>query len=173
MGLKRKQKKKYIELEKRLEVKFKNVRENELVLTKDDFKDGKLLAGSFERIKNECYYIPYEDEVEIKMPQKFLGGFCGSFELMSHRELSKLWALRREAWITALILILAGIGLLIPMYFLYEVRGAFIIPELLLIASWVFVWAAVQKVFFDRWRLREQRFTLLQLLDAKVVGVDE
>jgi len=173
MGLKREQKKKYINLERRLDVKFKNIRENELVLTKDDFKDGKLLANSFERIKNECYYISYEDEVEIKMPQKFLGSFCDSFELMSHRELSKLYALRREAWLSALILILAGIALLIPMYFLIDVRAAFILPEILLIASWVFVWAAVQKVFFDRWRLREQRFTLLQLLDAKVIGVNE
>jgi len=131
------------------------------------------LAGSFERIKNECYYIPYEDEVEIKMPQRFLGGFCESFELMSHRELSKLYSLRREAWLAAFAMILAGIALLIPMFFLIEVRAAFIIPDLLMIASWVFVWAAVQKVFFDRWRLREQRFTLLQLLDAKIVGVDE
>jgi hypothetical protein len=42
--------------------------------------------------------------------------------------------------------------------------------NIVVIVSWVFVWAAVEKWFFDRGNLKEKRMSLLQILSAKITS---
>jgi len=169
----RRQKKQYLELEERLEKKFKNVRENELILTKDDFKDGKLRSSSFTKLKDECWYIPYEDDVEIKLPKRFEAGFRDSLEFFSTREISKVKKDRNEDRVQAVILFLTGIAILAVAFVAYLAWDVMIVTELFTIISWVFIWAAVTKWFIDRRELRDQRFTLLQMLSARIISVED
>jgi hypothetical protein len=164
--------KRYVDLEKKLERKFKNVRENELSLTKEDFKDGTLKASAFVRLKDECWYIPYEDEVLIKLPEENADRFKNSLEFFASRELSKIKKDRREAQIHAAVFFLTGVlilGILTLLIFLWgALDDVMFVTELITIISWVFVWAAVTKFFIDRKEMRDQRYTLLQLLSAKI-----
>ena len=176
----RKQKKDYIALEKNLEHKFRSVRENELTLTKEDFKDGRLKSSSFNRLKDECWYIGYEDEVEIRVPEEYADGFKDGLEFLAARKLSKIKKDRREDIMHAIILLFTGLAVLGALALLFAfweametARETFFVGELLTIASWVFVWAAVTKFFIDRRDLRDQRFTLLQLLSARIILTEE
>jgi len=159
--------KQYAELEKTLEQKYKANRENEAVLSKEDFKDGKLTVFGYDRLKQQCDYIPYSEDIEIKIPKEYETGFKATLESMGANELSRIKKDRRETKITALALLFAGILFVVLGDILEFFRsGAF--QNIIVIASWVFVWAAVEKLFFDRRVLKEKRQSLLQILSAKI-----
>jgi len=172
----RKQKKQYIALENSLAQKFDSTGENELVLSHEDFKDGKLKSSAFSRLKNECWYIPYEEEPVIKLPKEYEGEFKNSLEFMASRELSKVKKDRREARIQAIILFAIGIVILgalaLCLRLIDSLSDIMFVTELATIVSWVFVWAAVTKFFIDRKEAMDLRFTLLQLLSAKIILIE-
>ena len=168
-------KKQYVQIENSLEQKFSGVRENELELGVADFKDGKLRQSSFMRLKEECWYIPYGEEVIIKLGEECeccKHGLTSSMEFFASRELSKIKKDRREARFYALAFFLVGVALLgalsLALFFSEAFRETHFVPELTTIISWTFVWAAVTIFFIDFKKSRDQRFTLLQLLSARV-----
>jgi len=168
------QKKQYLELEQSLTAKCcTKIRHNELVLTKDDFEDGKLSSVSFARLKDECWYIPYADEAVVKVPMDNQKDFMESMELYSYRELNKIRTERNENRVHSLIIFLIGLVILVTAFCIDYWLDIPILMEFLIIISWVFIWATVHKLFFDNKSLKEKRFTLLQLLSAKVVVVDK
>ena len=171
----REQKKRYIELEKSLDVKFINVRENELTLAKEDFKDGNLKSSAFSRLKDECWYISYEEEVVIKLPQENEDRFKNDLEFLATRELHKIAKDRKEACVHAIVLFLVGVAILgalaLTIFLVEALSHVLFFTELFTIISWVFVWAGVTKFFIDRKEMAEKRFTLLQLLSAKIVSI--
>ena len=163
--------KEYKELEKRLAHKYKNVRENEAVLGAEHFKNGKLTAAGYEDLKLQCEYIPYREKIEIAVPKTCADGFKTTLEAFGARELSRIQKDRREAMIVSLFLLAGGILWLVLGYF-FDASSKFgIVRELVIIVSWVFVWAAVEKFFFDRRRLTDRRFSLLQILSAEIICV--
>jgi len=169
------QKKQYLELERSLSNKCgKMIRHNELVLTSNDFEEGKLSSTSFVKLKDECWYIPYADEVVIKAPKGYGQGLMDSLEQYGYRELNKIKTERNENRIHALVIFLVGLavlGIAFGIEYLYNIP---ILMEFFIIISWIFIWAAVHKLFFDNRSLKDMRFTILQLLSAKieVVGSD-
>jgi len=169
------QKKQYLKLENELKHEFRNVHENELVLLKEDFKDGKLKSSAFARLKDECWYIPYEDEVVIKLPVEYAEKFNKTMRFLASRELSKIKKDRLEACFQGTILFTIGILVLgtlaMTIFFWDRLYEIMFVTELFTIISWVFVWAAVSKFFIDRRENKDQRFTLLQMLSAKIVLV--
>ncbi|MCL2212626.1 MAG: hypothetical protein FWB93_02180 [Oscillospiraceae bacterium] len=162
-----KKSKQYRKLEKELSQKYKNVKENEVTLEKDDFKDGKLTVFGYDRLKNQCDYIPYSETIELAVPQAFEANFRASLEFMIANELSRIRKDRREARRTSLILLLGGIFCFV-LAIAFEFRDILLAENLVVIASWVFVWASVEKWFFDRKELQEKRKSLLQILSARI-----
>jgi len=161
--------KQYNELEKVLEQKYKTCRENEAVLSKDDFKDGKLTVFGYYHLKQQCDYISYREDIEIKIPKEFEAGFKDTLQSMGATELSRIRKDRRDTKITALMLLFTGILFVILGNVLEFFQGnAF--QNVVVIISWVFVWAAVEKWFFDRRALKEKRQSLLQILSAKITS---
>jgi len=159
--------KQYDKLEKALEQKYKINRENEAVLSKEDFKDGKLSVFGYNHLKQQCDYIPYSADIEIKIPKECEAGFKYTLESMGANELSRIKKDRRDTQITSLSLLFTGI-LFVALGNILEVfRGNFF-QNIIVIISWVFVWAAVEKWFFDRRDLKEKRKSLLQILSAKI-----
>ena len=159
--------KQYDDLEKALEQKYKTNRENEVVLSKEDFKDGKLTVFGYNHLKQQCDYIPYSEDIEIKIPREYGAGFKYVLEYMGANELSRIKKDRRETKLTALGLLFTGILLVMLGNILEVFRGNFF-QSIIVIVSWVFVWAAVEKWFFDRKDLKEKRKSLLQILSAKI-----
>jgi hypothetical protein len=63
------------EIEKSLEQRIKNRQEKTVCLQGDDFKDGKLSLPGYNRIKQECEYISYKEEIEIEVSEEFEKNF--------------------------------------------------------------------------------------------------
>jgi hypothetical protein len=159
--------KQYDELEKALEQKYKTNRENEAVLSKADFKDGKLTVFGYNHLRQQCGYIPFSEDIEIKIPKDCEADFKCTLESMGANELSRIKKDLRETKITALMLLFAGILFVILGNILELFRGNSF-QSIIVIASWVFVWASVEKWFFDRKDLKEKKMSLLQILLAKI-----
>ncbi|MCL2477520.1 hypothetical protein [Candidatus Bathycorpusculum sp.] len=159
--------KQYDKLEKTLEQKYKSHRENEVVLSNEDFKNGKLTVFGYNHLKQQCDYIPYSEDIEIKIPKECESGFKDTLESMGANELSRIKKDRRDTKIAALVLLFTGILFVVLGNILEFFRGNFF-QNIVVIVSWVFVWAAVEKWFFDRRALKEKRKSLLQILSAKI-----
>lgn len=160
----------YRELERSLEQRFRKEKENEVSLDREDFKDGKLTYFGFSRLKQQCEHISIREEIEITAPEEYADGLRDTLERMGAAELSLLKKERSATAAKSLALFLGGV-FFIMMGFLFEtwdVPGIF--RQIIAIASWVFVWAAVEKFFFDRTRLQAGRLRLLQILSARITA---
>jgi len=157
--------KEYREIEKSLQQRFKVKRENEVELLKEDFKYGKLTASGYNRLKDECEYIKLRDEINIVVPEQFIDGVKAPLEQMAAVELSKIRKDRTLGRIIALICLLIGAVL----FGLGQVFShAYLVSEITLVAAWVFVWAAVDRYFFEGSKLRVRRLSLIQIVAAKL-----
>ena len=157
--------KNFIELEKTLELKYSGVKENEVHLGGEDFKDGKLSSSGYLRLKQQCEYIPYSDQIEIIIPRETAIGFRANLEQMAAAEISKIKKDRKRASYSSLFMLSLGILWYMVSYFFIPSK---IVKDITIIVTWVFVWAAVEKWFFERGKLQDRRFSLLQILAARV-----
>lgn len=163
----------YNELEKNLIQKLNsNQKNNEAVLRSDDFNDGQLSVSGYDHLKQLCDYIPYSEKIEIKIPKEYEAGFKDTLDYMGAIELSNIKKDRRATRLTALLLLLGGIWCFIIGSILEhrELLMGIIFGNITIIISWVFVWAAVEKWFFDTKELRQKRKSLLQILSAKITA---
>ena len=157
--------KQFIEIEKKLELKYSGVKENEVQLRAEDFNDGKLSSAGYLHLKQQCEYIPYSDQIEIIIPRDAAIGFRANLEQMAAAELVKIKKDKKHTSLMALFLLALGIAWYVVGYVLVP---SAIVREVTIIATWVFVWSAVEKWFFERNKLQDRRFSLLQILAARV-----
>ena len=170
MPLKRIQKKQYIQLESQLHTKYRNLRENELILTESDFIGGHLTNEAFIDLTGECWYIPYEDTVTIKVPAHLLGNLRDDLGFYSSRALHKIKKDRADIIKLSALLVFSGICILTFLTLIYNIAhdNIFVI-EFVSILSWVFVWSGTQAYFIEQRPILDKRFTILQLLSADIV----
>ena len=169
--MKRSQKRAYLKLEKRLKDRYKNIRENELVLAPDDFKKGHLRNSGFVKLKEECWYIPYGERVIVNVPEDIAIDLKADFGFFAVRALSKIKNDRKSALFQSIMLFLVGIIILAFLTLLWDaVYEIIFLLELITILSWVFVWSGVGKWFIDQRDMQDKRFTILQLLSADIVS---
>lgn len=157
--------KELLAVEKILEQKFKNQRENEVVLGKEDFRDGKLSSGGYYRLKQQCEYTNFHESLEIIVPKEYSQDFKDTLERMAASELLRIKKDKGKLQITALVCLLIG-----ALWF--ALGNAFsstnMVKEVTIVATWVFVWTAVEKLFFDQGSLGSKKLRLLQILTAKI-----
>jgi hypothetical protein len=140
-----------------------------VLLENDDFRDGKLTAYGYERLKRECLYIGYGTDIEIVVPRENEACFRGSLENMAAVELSRIKKDRYGNMIKALLFLIIGAALfLLGAAF----RETTMFREITIVATWVFLWTAFEKLFFDRDDLRDRRLSLLHILSAGTVVRD-
>jgi len=162
--------KQYRTLEKSLERKYKSRRENEIALTAEDFQDGKLTAMGYLRLKQQCDYIDESFDVEIKLPcdcKEYAENLKETLGFLGMRELAQVKRERRKNSMAALILLFGGI-LCFGLSYGVSLLDIIIVKDIIIIASWVFVWGAVEKQFFGSKDLRDKRLKILQTLSAKI-----
>ena len=173
MGLNRKLKKKYINLEQKLTTNYRHLRANELLISPDDFENSHLTNHTFTRLKDECWYIPYEDKVIIKAPTLKGTNIQEDLQFFSARALDKIKKDRQDAIRQSIGLFITGLCMLTILTLIFEplYENVFII-EFVSILSWVFVWSSVGIYFIDQRPLKDKRFTILQLLSAEIILYD-
>lgn len=152
-------------VEEALEKRQKAGSETQVLLEKTDFRDSMFSASGYKRLKQECEYIDYGEQIEIIIPKEYAEGFKEKLESMAATELKHIKKDRQRNRMLALILLSIGS--------VWFVLGQFFSParfvrEITIVATWVFIWAAVEKWFFDQSKLRDRRFSLLQILAAKI-----
>ena len=172
--MKRKLKRKYDLLEQSISEAYQQYRENEFVLTTNDFKKGRLKDSSFIRLKEECWYIPYSEKVVIKTPFKDVNSLKNDLDFFGLRAISKIKNDRFDVLIESIILVVVGTLILMGrIRFEYYLESYPFLSELITIIAWVFIWSAVSNWFVDHRDLKDKRYTILQLLSANILIEDK
>lgn len=151
--------------EKRLKLKFVNLKHSEIVLREEDFEDGKLTKSGYLSLKQQSDYIPTTETIEIRMPKAYIKDFKETLEYVGTKELTRIKTDIRDANIFALIFFSVGL-LLISLQAFIEFFNTKIINDILIIVSWVFMWAAVEKRFFGIPVLKNRRINILHILSS-------
>ena len=157
--------KQYGKIEKTLKEKYRDKMVNEVSLKKTDFDDGKFSVSGYIRLKQQCEYMRHKGDIEIKVPREYTEDFKDTLESLVANELLYIKKNRRSTKITALALLIIGVLWYLVRYFFIH---TIVVQEITLVATWVFVWASVEKLFFDQNKLTNRKRRLLQLLFAKI-----
>ena len=152
-------------LERRLDRILKEKRENEIVLSNSDFIDGKLSFSGYNRLKQECEYIDYSENIEIIIPEKCADDFKKNLENMMSNEASHIKKDMREIRFKSILFLIIGV-----LWFTFGNIFTVLtfVKEITVVATWVFVWSAVEMWFFDSNRLKKRKYNLLHILSAKI-----
>ena len=152
-------------LERRLAKIIKEKHENEIVLSNSDFKDGKLSFAGYYRLKQECEYIDHSENIEIIIPKKYVDDFKKNLESMMANEALHIKKDIREIHFKSILFLLIGV-----LWFAFGNIFTVLtyVKEITIVATWVFVWSAVEMLFFDSNRLKKRKYNLLHVLSAKI-----
>jgi hypothetical protein len=143
------------------------ITENQIILTNDDFRDGKLKISGYTKLVDQCNYIPYGVEVEVVVPKQFEPEFRPHFEKLATDELLRIKGDRRDTLRIAMICFFISAVLISSLWYLRKVD---FVHEMVMIFGWVSMWTAVEKWFFDHNHLRDRRYNILQLLASHTVA---
>lgn len=155
------------DIEKKLNKKFINLKENEVILREDDFEDGKLTKSGYISLKQQSDYISVHEDIEIRIPKSYLPNFKEQLEYMATKELIRIRKDIRDSNWSAAIFFLTGLFLLSLQGFT-EFFNIKIINDIIIIISWVFIWASIEKRFFDLPKLKGRRINILHILSSNV-----
>jgi len=157
------------QIENELKNKYQHLKENEIILRENDFDEGKLTKSGYISLKQQSDYISIHDPIEIRMPKKYLLAFKEQLELMATKELIRIKKDMKDArWFSAMFFTIGLLLLTIPSLLSLIDVNIRIINDLVTIISWVFVWASVEKGFFDMPQLKNRRINILHLLTSKI-----
>ncbi|MFA5660516.1 MAG: hypothetical protein WC968_03905 [Bacilli bacterium] len=160
-------KQQFREIERQLKTKYRNIRENEIIVRDTHFDDGRITKVGYLSLKQQADYIPIYDVIMIKVPKDHENDFKSSLELVAAKELIRIKKDILSTSIIGLIFFVLGVSLLI----IKEVTGLSsqkIINEILLIISWIFIWSSAEKVIFEIRRFRNDRLNIFHLLSATI-----
>lgn len=172
--MKLEQRKEYLSFEKNLKRMYRHIRKNELSLTYEDFENGHLKDSSFIRLTEESWFIPYSEEIVVKIPIIKRDVLYKDLGFFAVRALSKIKSDRLSLLWQAIALFLVGVFVLGVLHFTWDsIKDIVFLTELITIISWVFIWTAVSKWFIEQRDLQDKRFTILQLLSAKIITYED
>lgn len=160
-------KQQFREIERQLKTKYRNIRENEIIVRDTHFDDGRITKVGYLSLKQQADYIPIYDVIMIKVPKDHENDFKSSLEIVAAKELIRIKKDILSTSIIGLIFFVLGVSLLI----IKEVTGLSsqkIINEILLIISWIFIWSSAEKVIFEIRRFRNDRLNIFHLLSATI-----
>jgi len=158
--------KQYRELEKEIVKRHRSKREKAATLGNDDFRNGVLSIRGYTNLKSQFESIQHTEDAAIIVPKEYMSGFKTTLDHMVSDELIHV----RKDWRNAIFVSIACLVIGIALLGLGAVlRNTYLMYELTLVASWGFVWAAIEKWFFDRARLHRKRLGLLQILSSDIV----
>lgn len=155
------------QLEKAITKQYGENRDNVVCLDNEDFKDGKLSYLGYYRLKQQCEYASIKEDIELIVPKRQEKVFKETLERIGANELSRIKQDISEARTAAAVLMFLGLIFIALGNFVEFFKGN-LIKEIIIIASWVFVWAAVEKWFFDRRDLQKKKINILHILSAKI-----
>lgn len=141
---------------------------NTITLDESDFCGDEIVDSSFVRLKEESWFIPYRDQIDIHLPRSRAAAYDEDIRHKVFRELVKVRRERVELAVRCVIMFLAGIAALAAALYVPFITNTFFFFEIVIITSWMFIWVTVETWVVDGRVLYNQRFTLLQLLAARL-----
>lgn len=160
-------KQEFREIERHLKLKYRNIRENEIIVRDTHFEEGRITKIGYLSLKQQADYIPIYDVIMIKVPKNHESDFKASLEYVAAKELIRIKKDILSTSILGFIFFSLGVALLI----IKEVTGLSsekIINEILLIISWIFIWSSAEKVIFEIRKFRNDRLNIFHLLGANI-----
>jgi len=158
----------YKSLEKAILSEHTDYATNAISVCEDDFANNKLLYDSFARMKEESWSIPYKEQIEINIPRDLAGIYNEDIRHKVYTELVKVRQERIELTVRCIWMFLAGVAALATALYVPFINDMFFLFEIIIIASSMFIWVTIETWVVDGRVLYNQRFTLLQLLAARV-----
>lgn len=135
------------------------------VLYEDDFKDGKLTAAGYGNLKEQCKTTNNAAALEITVPVNYKENFTELVEPFAAREIVFLnKKIRQIKYIVCSLMLVAVIAFLLGEF----VVKAKIFNNITVVASWVFMWTAIEKWFFEKRELQIEKYKLLQIVSAEI-----
>ena len=156
------------EIEKVLEAKYGALNYNNVITLKDDdFEADAISLPGYTTLKEQIKLIPNNSDVVVKIPTNKEITYMNSIEPAIAQELFQIKKKRKTIMISSIILLIVGVIFLV-LSTIFEALKILITQNVLIIASWVFIWIGVERWFFDRFDLRTTRKNLLRIIQAKV-----
>ena len=126
-----------------------------VVLTNEDFKDNHLVATGYLKIKDSIITTNLDQKLVIEIPSEESENFKSDLEHNVALELKSLQKQKHLIRVQALILLIVGVVWFIATQFLRKYE---IINEIMVITTWVFIWAAAEKFFSNKPRCTHHEF---------------
>ncbi len=157
--------KEFKEIIKRLKSKYIDLKENEVILREHDFDDGRLTRSGYISLKQQSDYISTYEDIEIRMPKEYISKFKVQLEFVATKELIRIKKDIRDAnWFAAIFFTMGLLLLSLPAFI--EVFNIKIVNDITIIFSWVFIWASVEKRFFELPKIKNRRTNILHILSS-------
>jgi len=154
-------------LERELLARAKPQDDNVLILSADSFfETSGLTPGGYACLKEQGRYMDPTRDVVIVIPEARQDGFLDTLKGYAMGEIVSIRKEERLILKLSLLLLIVGVFFIAMSYVFSHTRFA---QEVLVVASWVFLWMAVDKFCFERTGLRFKRLKLLQIVGAKII----
>jgi len=136
---------------------------DKIIVDNNDFDEDGLTIEGFSKIKQKLEYVSIDDTFDIVVSNKKDEVFRNS---LIHYVSKELFIIKKQKdRINKFSIIFLLIGILV-MIFYYLFSKTYFLSELFIIISWVFIWAAVEKIFFEKAALKRNRIKLLILISS-------
>lgn len=117
-------------------------------------------------LKRDIHIVIAGDMIDSAEEDVYRGAIRNHY---AHRIADTERTLKTNA-ISSLVMLLIAVAILV-VYIVFQIRGGFILLELLDIAAWVFAWEAVDLFFLERRIVKHDRLKCLRLFDAGITFV--
>ena len=144
--------------------------DNIIPLNDDDFEDnGRLLSSSYENIKELTKHLDKKMYLKITLPKKYEKGFLPILDQYITLDILFLEKEVKNIKLISFLLLFTAIVTSITYHYMVETS---IFYEMSVVAFWVFVWGAIDRLFFDLPKLRKEESRLLQIAGAEIESVE-
>lgn len=149
-------------LEKDLLKNYEN-KTDRIIINEKSFDEQGFTIEGFNRLKEEINYIELDCDFKIIVPGLKQEIFKRSLRHYISKELFYINKKNKQINSVVLLLLILGITIMTSYYFFLK---DFILSQLFVIVSWVFIWSAIEKFFFEKPALNKESLKLLLLLDS-------
>ncbi len=149
-------------LEKDLLKNYEN-KTDKIIINDKSFDEQGFTIEGFNRLKEEINYIELDCDFGIIVPEGKQEVFNKSLKHYISKELFYINKKNKQINNIVILLLIFGIAVMALYYFFLK---SFVLSDLLIIVSWVFIWSAIEKLFFEKPFLNRESLKLLLLLDS-------
>ncbi len=149
-------------LEKDLLKNYEN-KTDRIIISEKSFDEQGFTYEGFNRLKDEINYIELDSDFRMIVPEAKKELFNKSLKDYISKDLFFINKKHKEINGIVTLLLILGVIIMISYYLFFK---ELFLSQLFIIFSWVFIWTATEKLFFEKPALNRESLKLLLLLDS-------